>query len=120
MNKHATLQEMVAANLDPVNNTAGRPLSDYTTRIEVHPDGAVELVMFPTGFDYLSHSFGIAGNGLLTDEQLALYRASLAAAKAEREKIVDPPPITVETAQPIVEKVEAGSTTAAPTLGGVA
>jgi hypothetical protein len=119
---YASLQAMIAANLDEATNGHGRPLTEYTMRVQVDPLTQVaELHCHPTGFDYKAQKYGINGNALMSEAQLDAYKDAVKITKAEEEaKARAATPPTPPPAVPVVEIPPAGGIVSPPpVLGGV-
>lgn len=83
------VEEFIRANLDPKTNGAGRPLTEYTLRVEVVlPDGVLGLHLVPVGFEARELVVGIIGSTLTSSDALEAAVKDLAAVR-EAERIAN-------------------------------
>jgi hypothetical protein len=102
-NKHPTLHDFIVAFATDANETGGAR-SHFEVTVDHEPVGpevpgtVPVLTIWPRGFEYLAHKFGIEGNALATPEQVEGKKqfmrnearaANEAAAEEARKKSAD-------------------------------
>lgn len=83
-----TLEEILRANLAHETNGKGRPVGEYRLRVEELADGVLGLHVHAEGFPNEEFAFGVTGNLLNTQEELAHEIVARAAERrTERERV---------------------------------